>query len=96
MISGFLNGPFLPKTNIFGDPKIPKQKSKSFKTYLVEFQKKEIQTLKKSKRVGPNNPNDLSNNFLEILDIRSISTRKHEMENGNTVPISSNKTLNIF
>ena len=28
----------------------------------------------------PSNPNDPSNNFLETLDIGSISSRKHEMK----------------
>ena len=45
----------------------------------------------KMERRTPNNDDDSSNRFLEILDVKPISTRKHEWKFGNMGPISTRK-----
>ena len=90
MISGFLNVSLLPKTIflILSDPgylKYFKQKPNRFgKTYSGKCQNLgNLKFWKLWKRQAPKNPNDPSKEILRILDMESISSRKHEMEIGN-------------
>ena len=47
--------------------------------------------LESLEKAGPKNDEDPSKHFLKILDMRPISTRKHEWNVGTMGPISTRK-----
>ena len=87
MISGFRTCPRATKPIlfIFGDPRIPQKIKKHPVAFLenitfININMLEIHVLQFSKSPAPNNPDDPSNEILKILDLRSESIKKHDME----------------
>ena len=87
MILGFSDVSMIPKTNIIhfsrhqDTPNNSRRNPTSFSNMIVS----EIsllgksKCLKHSKRRALDNPDDPSNQFLKVLDMGPISSRKHEM-----------------
>ena len=73
--------------NIFGNTKTPKLNRENpwnmFRTYYsYKYKKWKSIMLSIWEKTGAENPSDPSNKILRILEMRSISSWKHEMEMG--------------
>ena len=84
MISGLLNVSPSPRTNCVYllRHQDTLKKSRTFSYMFGEYYLYNFRNLGNtcfvSKRRAPTNPNDPSNQFLEIFDMRAIYTKKHE------------------
>ena len=87
MISGYSNVSFHPNTNIIYLSKPQETSSNPRKAHIFgKYSFLEIAEARKSNFCkswtsrAAENPDDPSNNILKILDMGSISSRKHEMK----------------